>query len=196
MITVNHSACMLFGGSFEPAYLLTISAISEQIKPVTNRRNAALIQRFLGEELTVSSERGIIKFQAIAEENLANCGITLAAGLQQDNKPSTVPAAAPTLSGTFSLSRRLNSNKKRYSTRSSQSKSNLPTPPGTPPYEAGQPLLTVQPIHNRNVSDVTMSSSPDIDPQPLQYNKAFNDDLKTPKPLEGKKSRFFRKLIA
>lgn len=201
MLTANHSTCMLFGGSFEPTYLLTISAISEQIKPTMNRRNTALIQRFLAEELMVPSERGIIKFQAIPEENLANCGITLAAEIDQDTKASIIiPSSTSSLSETFSLSRRLNSSKKnRISTRISQTKpSNLPTPPGTPPHGAGLALLTIQSVHNRSTSDTTTFSNPDMDRLLLsQSNTGYNNDTqKTLKSLGGKKSRFFRKLIA
>jgi hypothetical protein len=47
MITVNHSACLLLGGSFEPTYVLTITALPIQLLPTTNKRNAALIQNFM-----------------------------------------------------------------------------------------------------------------------------------------------------
>jgi hypothetical protein len=77
MITVNHSACLLLGGSFEPTYILTINALPVQVQPTTNKRNAALIQTFMAESIGVSSERGIIKFIPIPEESLAMNGMTI-----------------------------------------------------------------------------------------------------------------------
>ncbi|KAF1844283.1 Tautomerase/MIF [Cucurbitaria berberidis CBS 394.84] len=77
MITVNHSACLLLGGSFEPTYILTINALPVQVQPTTNKRNAALIQTFMTESIGVSPDRGIIKFVAIAEENMAMNGMTI-----------------------------------------------------------------------------------------------------------------------
>jgi hypothetical protein len=77
MITVNHSACLLLGGSFEPTYVLAITALPTQVQPATNKRNASLIQTFMSETLGVQPERGIIKFTAIPEENLAINGTTI-----------------------------------------------------------------------------------------------------------------------
>jgi hypothetical protein len=77
MITVNHSACLLLGGSFEPTYILTINALPVQLQPTINKRNAAMIQQFMGESIGVPSERGIVKFVAIQEESFAMNGMTI-----------------------------------------------------------------------------------------------------------------------
>jgi hypothetical protein len=77
MITVNHSACLLLGGSFEPTYILTINALPVQLQPTTNKRNAALMQNFMCESIGVASDRGIIKFVPIQEESLAINGMTI-----------------------------------------------------------------------------------------------------------------------
>ncbi len=77
MVNVGHSACMLFGGTFDPAYKITVTALPSQIQPTTNKRNAALIQTFMTDELRVPANRGVIKFIAIAEENLATNGHTV-----------------------------------------------------------------------------------------------------------------------
>jgi hypothetical protein len=83
MITVNHSACLLLGGSFEPTYVLTINALPVQLQPTTNKRNAALIQNFMAESIGVPTDRGIIKFVAIQEENLAMNGMTILGDIEQ-----------------------------------------------------------------------------------------------------------------
>lgn len=77
MITVNHSACLLLGGSFEPTYIMTINALPVQLQPTTNKRNAALIQTFMAESIGVMPDRGIVKFLPIPEESLAMNGMTI-----------------------------------------------------------------------------------------------------------------------
>jgi hypothetical protein len=77
MITVNHSACLLLGGSFEPTYVLTINALPVQLQPTLNKRNAAMIQNFMTESIGVPIDRGIVKFVAIQEESLAINGMTI-----------------------------------------------------------------------------------------------------------------------
>jgi hypothetical protein len=83
MITVNHSACLLLGGSFEPTYILAITALPTQVQPATNKRNASLIQTFMTETLGVQPDRGIIKFASIPEENLAVNGTTILGDIER-----------------------------------------------------------------------------------------------------------------
>lgn len=77
MISVQHSACLLLGGSFEPTYVLTINALPTQVQPTTNKRNAALIQTFMAESIGVPADRGVIKFIPIPEDSLAINGMTI-----------------------------------------------------------------------------------------------------------------------
>lgn len=83
MITVNHSACLLLGGSFEPTYILTINALPVQVQPTTNKRNASLIQTFMAESIGVSPDRGIVKFIPIPEESLAMNGMTILGDIER-----------------------------------------------------------------------------------------------------------------
>lgn len=77
MVNVTHSACLILGGSFDPAYTITVTALPSQIQPTTNKRNAALIQSFMNEALQVPAHRGVVKFVAITEENFATNGQTV-----------------------------------------------------------------------------------------------------------------------
>ena len=86
LITLDHSACLLFGGSFDPAYIFTISALSSQVLPTTNKRNATLIQSFLLESLNVPPSRGVLRFMAVPEENLATNGMTVFGMIESSNK--------------------------------------------------------------------------------------------------------------
>lgn len=86
MVTVEYAPCLLFCGSFEPAYILTITALPAQLQPTTNKRNAALVQAFMTELLGVDAERGIIRFQPIPEENLSTNGVTMLGELERVEK--------------------------------------------------------------------------------------------------------------
>ncbi|KJK76684.1 hypothetical protein H634G_07725 [Metarhizium anisopliae BRIP 53293] len=73
-ISLQHGMCLLFGGSFEPAYIMTITALADQVKADTNRRNAALFQSHLQQALRVTPTRGLVLFVPIVEEFSANGG--------------------------------------------------------------------------------------------------------------------------
>lgn len=83
-VTLKHSACFIVAGTFDPAYIMTISALPSQMQPVTNKRNTALLQNYMATtELYVEPERGIIKFVPLAEENFATNGRTVAGEIEE-----------------------------------------------------------------------------------------------------------------
>ncbi|KAK3065359.1 hypothetical protein LTS18_011882 [Coniosporium uncinatum] len=126
MITVNHSACLLLGGSFEPAYVLTITALPSQVQPATNKRNAALIQSFMSDVLSVSADRGIVRFQAIEEYNLATNGRTMLGEierlekLQPETRPDAVKREKSKIGGrkSFSMKKEKETTSRRNSVKS------------------------------------------------------------------------------
>jgi hypothetical protein len=77
MIKVDHSACLALGGTFDPCYILTLTTVPSEMSPWQNKRNAALIQSFMADILSVPSDRGILKFQPIDEANYAMNGTTM-----------------------------------------------------------------------------------------------------------------------
>lgn len=89
MVKVDHSACLAMGGKFDPCYLLTITALPANMGPTMNKRNAALIQSFMSEILSVPPERGIVRFQPMPEENLATNGTTLLGEVERQEKLQT-----------------------------------------------------------------------------------------------------------
>lgn len=70
-------------GSFDPAYVLTITALSSQFAPATNKRNTLLIGNYLKEALRVPENRGIIDFQPIEEWNIAVGGKTVLSQIEE-----------------------------------------------------------------------------------------------------------------
>ena len=133
MVSLDHAACMLFGASCEPTYLLTISAIPSFTTAAMNKHSANRLQNFMKGELSCPADRGVVKFLTIPEENLASDGITVSQridemrllALPQPNKPSHTP----------SLSRQSTLTKARpppSQQQNGQHQSTIPTPPQTP----------------------------------------------------------------
>lgn len=83
-VQVQHSACIFFAGTFEPAYTLTLSALGPYIQPSTNQRNAYLLSEHLEEALGVPPPRGLIRFVNMLDENVALHGKTLAQSLEDE----------------------------------------------------------------------------------------------------------------
>ncbi|KAK1781550.1 hypothetical protein QBC45DRAFT_48411 [Copromyces sp. CBS 386.78] len=82
VVTLHHGACMLFGGTFDPAYVISVSALPSHLQPTTNKRNAALIQKHLEEAIGVSPPRGLLKFIPVPEDCLASGGITVSGEME------------------------------------------------------------------------------------------------------------------
>ncbi|XXH04633.1 GTP-binding protein gtr2 [Hypoxylon texense] len=96
VINLNHGCCMMFGGTFDPAYTLTIHALPCLVQPTTNKRNAALIQQHIKETLGVITSRGYVRFVATPEENVAVGGKTIAAEIDKSSNATTDDKPAET----------------------------------------------------------------------------------------------------
>lgn len=77
---------MLFGGTFDPAYVMSIYALPSQLLPTTNKRNAALIQKHMEEAIGVVPARGFLRFVPTKEEHLACNGKTMAGEIEELEK--------------------------------------------------------------------------------------------------------------
>ncbi|KAK4693564.1 hypothetical protein P7C71_g3865, partial [Lecanoromycetidae sp. Uapishka_2] len=87
-VTLSHSACMLFGGTFDSAYILTLSALPIDLGMTTNKRNAALLQAFMADALGVAPVRGVVRFVSIPDEDLAFNGTTVLGQIDNLQKAS------------------------------------------------------------------------------------------------------------
>ena len=87
-ITLDHSACLLFAGTFDSAYILTLTALPSQVQSTTNKRNSALLQTFMTEALGVTTDRGVVRFVPIAEEHLATNGSTVLGEIERLSRTS------------------------------------------------------------------------------------------------------------
>ncbi|KAK2009201.1 macrophage migration inhibitory factor [Colletotrichum eremochloae] len=78
VVNLQHGACMLFGGTFEPAYTMSIHALSPEVGMAKNKRNSALLQKHLQEALGVPPARGYVKFVEVPADCMAVNGKTTA----------------------------------------------------------------------------------------------------------------------
>jgi hypothetical protein len=156
MITVNHSACLLLGGSFEPTYILTITALPVQLQPTTNKRNAALIQQFLSESISVTPDRGILKFLPIPEDSLAMGGTTILGDIERLERRQAEENGGTMRAATKS-SRRSAMSKAKSSIQLSRnaSKANLDVSAAiTPPLPGDGPLDSGVAVNEKGIGSI------------------------------------------
>ncbi len=116
VLHLQHGACMLYGGTFEPAYIMTISALPSQLMPTTNKRNAALIQKHMEEAIGVKPERGFLRFVPTAEENMATNGKTMAGEIDDLEKERSF-GGNPMMDDAMSIVSRRSKARKKLSVR-------------------------------------------------------------------------------
>ncbi|KAH7401178.1 Tautomerase/MIF superfamily [Pyrenochaeta sp. MPI-SDFR-AT-0127] len=164
MITVNHSACLLLGGSFEPTYILTINALPIQLQPTTNKRNAALIQTFMAESIGVSSDRGIVKFVPIPEESLAMNGMTILGEIERLERQYAEETGSNIKRAMTKSSRKSAVSKAKSSIQLSRnsSKANTGRTVVTPPILNDGPLDSGVAVNEKGINDAAPSKSADI----------------------------------
>lgn len=88
LVVIVTDTSMVIGGSPEPAYLMSVTALPSEIAATKNKRSAYLLQQFMLESLKIDSNRGIICFQPIMEENIARNGVTALYEIEQLEKQS------------------------------------------------------------------------------------------------------------
>jgi hypothetical protein len=72
------ASCLVHGGTAEPAYMMTISTLPSLLQPATNKRNTAILQRYLEETLCIPPARGCVRYIPLGEDNFAYGGTTAA----------------------------------------------------------------------------------------------------------------------
>lgn len=157
MVKVDHSACLALGGTFDPCYMLTITAVPSQMAPTTNKRNAALIQSFMADILSVPPERGIIKFEAVPEENYAINGTTVLGDIERQEKQQSTD-------GNNTVRRALSNGRKSL-----------------PSFRKSLPKLNGDPKSNGAQSSETKSAHPKMESKP-SFTKIADRRKSTPNP--------------
>jgi len=100
IVSLHHGACMFFAGSFDAAYVMSISTLPSQLLPTTNKRNAALIQKHMEEAIGVHPKRGFLRFVPNQEENVANNGKTMAGEIDDLERSGCITPTPETTSTT------------------------------------------------------------------------------------------------
>ncbi|KAL5365511.1 hypothetical protein BJX96DRAFT_181737 [Aspergillus floccosus] len=109
MVNIQHSACLHFGDSKQPSYLMKVFALPYMIAPITNLRSTVLIQTALQQILRIPPNRGIVLYFLVSDENLATSGTTMSSEIARLERRSEDedPGILRTISR--SMSRRLKS---------------------------------------------------------------------------------------
>ena len=76
MVIVTSEVQMFLGGSADPAYHVTVTALSAEIAPTKNKRSTHLIQEFMYDTLHIAPHRGVVRFEAVPDYSLAINGVT------------------------------------------------------------------------------------------------------------------------
>ncbi|KAG6017122.1 hypothetical protein E4U43_002241 [Claviceps pusilla] len=87
VVSLQHGICLHYGGSFDPAYILTITGRQDQ---VMDKRNVMAFQEHLHQAIRVAPARGLVQFIFTAEDS-ASHGI----GATACGTPPAVAAARP-----------------------------------------------------------------------------------------------------
>ncbi|KAL8676659.1 MAG: hypothetical protein Q9186_006843 [Xanthomendoza sp. 1 TL-2023] len=155
-ITLNHSECLLYAGTFDSAYIMTITALPTQIQPTTNKRNAVMMQKFMAESLGVTPERGVVRFVGIAEEYLATNGNTVLGEIENMSKESSEDSANGTQrTGTLRRGR------SRRSSKPEKLQMPLNSRPGTSDVKITSPQQMSPPIPARSEEAIPMDKKPE-----------------------------------
>lgn len=70
VVSLQHGICLLYGGSFDPAYILTITGVPDQVMASVNERNASVFQEHLQQAIRVPPARGLVQFVSIVEDHM------------------------------------------------------------------------------------------------------------------------------
>ncbi|KAI9711242.1 MAG: hypothetical protein M1820_002229 [Bogoriella megaspora] len=118
LVSIDHSAHLVMDGNLEPTYVLTISAVPTQLGPVCNKWRAKVLMKVLATNLEVKSERAIIKFNPVGEENFAYDGATILETIEglekrqnQHDEPSSAKPASSAIMRTLTKSHAMLSSK-------------------------------------------------------------------------------------
>ncbi|PGH26455.1 hypothetical protein AJ80_01768 [Polytolypa hystricis UAMH7299] len=143
LLHVVHNACLMLGLSYEPAYLATVSALPYLIAPVTNLRNTVLIQAAINDTLGIPSNRGVVKFEAMPEENFATNGATIKDEIEQLERSSNDEHSSVIKSLSRSMSRKIKSNSSHTaSVTTNQTHTSPLSPIQASPSREGSPAMT------------------------------------------------------
>lgn len=133
MVILQQDACIKFGYSQEPAYIMKITALKDHIASVTNMRNTVLVQGFIQDVFHIEPRRGVIIFNSIEDENFGYNGATAHGQFEVDRPGSKYGSGGIFKSISRSMSRRLKSsstNSNPLSVITTSSWSNIPETEG------------------------------------------------------------------
>ncbi|KAJ5998007.1 hypothetical protein N7499_005597 [Penicillium canescens] len=196
LVTVDEDALLTFGNTPDSAYLIKISALPSLIAPLTNQRNTSLIQAALLNFLGIASDRGVIIFGSVGEDDLATNGATARGEISRlersdhGNNPSLFKSISR------SMSRRLKSSSGNSAPMSLAGLSTVVSPdgfamvPGASDLPETIPLRSSQPD---NAKSTELSKTESQTAKSLTLESPKEDSLNQVSSKDEKKERGLKK---
>jgi hypothetical protein len=199
LVAVDEDALLTFGNAAHSAYLIKISALPSLIAPLTNQRNTSLIQTALLNLLGIPSDRGIIIFDSVGEDNLATNGATARGEISRLELSDHGNSSNIFKSISRSMSRRLKSSSGNSVPMSLAALSTMVSPdsvrtPSTLPDSSDIPetvRLSSYPSDNGRASDLSKIESPTA--KSLTLESSHKEPLNKVSSKEEKKERGLKK---
>jgi hypothetical protein len=127
VVNLEQNIPMIFHGTGEPTYRVTVTTLQNQLGQMTNKRHSILIMDALSEALRIPESRGIVQFEGINEDNLAYDGSTVREEINQLTK-LTSPDGRSIASIRSIMTRGMSRNKKSNASRKSANSANQHSP--------------------------------------------------------------------
>jgi hypothetical protein len=175
---MKHSTLLIFEGSFDPAYVLTITAHPSQLQPVTNKRNAMMLAKGMMEALRVPPNRGLIRFIPIAEECYAVGGKTVSGEIEELGRED---AEGKTGRNSKNITEKDGTKARRKSSLTALRSLSIRKKTPAPPYLSTQH----EEDEDKAQSDISSPASPH---KPATEASLCALDLKDTRKLKGRKS--------
>jgi len=105
-VVVDHNSCMMVGGTFDAAYLMTVTSVT-MISPAVNRRNAAVFADWIGSTTRIPTGRGYIRFVDPQFSNFAIGGNTVLGTMETEEIKRTGHAERANMIRQKSIKRQL-----------------------------------------------------------------------------------------
>ena len=83
MVVVNTESHVMIGTSQDPAYFMTVTALTAEIAAMKNVRATKIVQEFLLENLAIPSNRGVIVFSTVKEEDIGTNDSTVSEEIEK-----------------------------------------------------------------------------------------------------------------
>jgi hypothetical protein len=196
LVTVDEDALLTFGNTSDSAYLIKISALPSLIAPLINQRNTSLIQATLLNLLGIASDRGVIIFGSVGEDNFATNGATARGEISRLERSDHGNSPGLLKSISRSMSRRLKSSSGNSASISLAGLSTVVSPDGVAMVPGASDLPETIPLRSSqpdNAKSTELSNTESQTAKSLTLESPKEESLNQVSSKDEKKERGLKK---